>query len=262
MRKRFSRRHNSFVGQYPWLGPAALALIVLVIIIAVLRFLLPGTLVAMSTPLWYTGDVLTAGVGNAGSFFTDKAKLMQERDALLAENAALKSANATAEARAADFGRLLGERTEPVAGIIAGVLARPPVSPYDVLVIDQGSEQGVLADAAVQGPGGMPLGRVESVTASSARVLLYSTPGQETESWVGESRIPVTLMGEGSGAMSAVVARDAGISVGDLVYASGPGARAVGSVIAVGNDPSSPRSRADIRPLQNPFSLTWVTVTP
>ncbi len=262
MKKRFSRRHNSFVGAYPWLGPTAVGLFILVVIVAGLRFLVPGALVSISSPLWAAGDSLTLGVENVGSFFTDKATLTNERDRLLAENAALQASNASSVARVRDLERLLGDRTEAAPGILAGVLARPPVSPYDVLIVDAGSEQGVLAGSAVQGPGGMPLGMIESATGNSARVLLYSTPAQETESWIGEARIPVTLVGEGSGAMSAVVAREAGIVVGDLVYASGPGARAVGSVIAVGNDPSSPRSRVDIRPLQNPFSLTWVTITP
>ena len=69
-------------------------------------------------------------------------------------------------------------------------------------------------------------------------------------------------MGEGAGSMSAVVAREAGILVGDPVYVTGPGAVAIGTVLSVGNDPSSPRSRVEIRPLANPFSIPWVTIAP
>ena len=246
----------------PWLGPVALVLLVLVLIFAILRFLLPGVLVAVASPLWGAGSSLTAGVGNVGSFFSDKATLTNERDRLLADNAAYYAKNAALDARVKDLERLLGDRTESVNGILAGVLSRPPVSPYDVLIVDAGSDVQVSVGSRVDGPGGMPLGEVESVTKSSARILLYSTPSKETESWIGEARIPVTLVGEGSGAMSAVVAREAGIAVGDLVYASGPGALPVGSVTAVENDPSSPRSRVDIRPLLNPFSVTWVTIAP
>ncbi len=246
----------------PWLGPVALVLFVLVLIFAILRFLLPGVLVAVASPFWSAGSSLSAGVGNVGSFFTDKATLTNERDRLLAENAAQYAKNALLDARVEDLERLLGSRTEAVDGVLAGVLSRPPVSPYDVLIVDAGSDSRVSVGSRADGPGGMPLGTVESVTKTSARILLYSTPGKETESWIGETRIPVTLVGEGSGAMSAVVAREAGIAVGDLVYASGPGALPIGSVLAVGNDPSSPRSRVDIRPLLNPFSVTWVTILP
>lgn len=261
MKKRFSRRHNSLVGAYPWAGPTVLVLIMLVGIGLIVRVFVPGALVALATPFWTTGTVLSAGVGNTGAFFGDKAMLIEERDALRLENAALKAASASSEARIRDLEQLLGDRTDAEAGVLAGVLARPPVSPYDMLIIDRGTNQGIQEGDRVFGPGGMPMGVIESVSRDSARALLYSTPGKETESWIGEARIPVTLMGEGSGALSAIVAREAGIVEGDLVYAPGPGARAVGTVIAVDNNPSSPRSRVDIRPLQNPFSLTWVTVT-
>lgn len=246
----------------PWLGPVVLVLGVLVLIFAVLRFFLPGVLVSVVSPFWSAGSSLSSGAGNIASFFTDKATLTNERDRLLADNAAYYAKNAMLDARVKDLERLLGDRTERVGGILAGVLSRPPVSPYDVLIVDAGSDARVSVGSRADGPGGMPLGEVESVTKSSARILLYSTPGKETESWIGETRIPVTLIGEGSGAMSAMVAREAGIVVGDLVYASGPGALPVGSVTAVGNDPSSPRSRVDIRPLLNPFSVTWVTIAP
>lgn len=246
----------------PWLGPVSLALFILVLIVMVLRLLVPGALVTVAAPLWATGNVLTAGVGNVGSFFTDKVALTEDRDRLMRENAALYAKSALLEAKARDLERLLGGRTEGAEGILAGVLARPPVSPYDILIVDAGADAGVSVGSRADGPGGMPIGEIESTTKDSARVQLFSTPAKETESWIGEARIPVTLVGEGSGAMSAVVAREAGIAVGDLVYMAGPGALPIGSVTAVGNDPSSPRSRVDIRPLLNPFSVTWVTITP
>lgn len=262
MKTRYSRRRNSLLSNRPWLTPAAIVCGVLVLLFILVRVLVPGAVIALATPFWQSGTALTAGVGNAGSFFTNKIALTNERDQLLADNAAAYVRNATLEARVRDLERLLGDRAEAAPGVVAGVLARPPVSPYDVLILDAGSDDGVAAGDHVSGPGGLPLGRVESVTGGSARALLYSTPGTETESWIGDGRIPVTLIGEGSGAMSAVVARDAGITAGDLVYVAGPGAIALGSVTMVGNDPSSPRTRIDIRPLANPFSVTWVTVHP
>ena len=246
----------------PWLGPSALLLLVLVLVFGVFRFLLPGAFVSALTPLWIGGSVLSAGVGDAGAFFTNNAELARERDRALAESAAFYAKSEMLATRVADLERLLGDRIEPSSGILAGVLARPPVSPYDVLIVDQGADAGVSVGSRADGPGGTPLGLVESVTKTSARILLFSTPAKETESWIGEARIPVTLVGEGSGALSAIVAREAGITIGDLVYMAGPGALPVGSVTRVGNDPSSPRSRVDIKPLLNPFSVTWVTITP
>lgn len=262
MKKRFSRRRNSIIGAYPWLGPVAAVLIVLAVLFLVLRLLLPGALVAIATPLWTGGSALSAGVGNTFSFFGDKQEIIDDRNRYREEATALYVENQTLEARVRDLERLLGNRTEPTAGILAGVLTRPPVSPYDVLVVDQGSDAGIVVGNRVSGIGGLPLGVVESVTRNSARILMYSAPRKETESWVGDTRIPVSLIGEGGGAMRAEVAREAGIVVGDFVYVAGPGAIPLGTVTAVGNDPSSPRSRVDIKPLANPFSVTWVTIHP
>lgn len=262
MKRRFSRRHNSLVGAYPWAGPATLGLAAVVLLFLILRAFLPGALVALGTPFWLTGNALTAGAGDSLSFFTSKESLLKERDALREEAAALYAKNAALEAQAADLARLLGDRADAPPGVLAAVLARPPVAPYDTLILDQGSDAGVSVGDRVAGPGGIPLGTIESVTKASSRALLYSAPGRETESWVGESRLPLSLSGEGSGAMTAVVAREAGVSVGDLVYVPGPGAVPIGTVVEVGSDPSSPRSRVDIRPVTNPFSVTWVTVTP
>lgn len=262
MKKRFSRRRNAVIGSVPHAGPVALGLLTVVLIVLALRFLAPGALVALGTPVWTAGNALTAGAGGVGAFFADRDAVVRERDALRRESAALYVRAVNAEARTHDLERLLGDRVESSGGTVAGVLARPPVSPYDVLILDQGTNAGVVVGARVYGPGGMPLGVIEEASAGSSRALLHSTPAKETESWIGEDRIPVTLVGEGSGAMSAIVARDAGIEPGDFVYAAGPGARAVGTVISVENDPSLPRSHVDIRPLANPFSFTWVTVGP
>jgi len=244
------------------MGPAALALGALVLLILAVRLAFPGALVALASPAWLLGSALSSGVGDTSSFFKDRASLADEQERLLSENAALRVENAALSARTRDLERLLGNRTEPGEGVLAGVLSRPPVSPYDALVADAGSEDGAREGMRAEGPGGMPLGTVESVSSRSSRILLYSAPGRETEGWAGEARIPITLVGRGAGALDAVVAREAGISEGDLVYVAGPGALPIGTVVRVASDPSSPRSHVDIRPLLNPFSVTWLTIVP
>lgn len=261
MKTQFSRRRNSIIGP-SFVGPVSLTLLALVLLFALVRVFAPGVVVALGTPLWQGGTMLSAGVGNVGSFFTSSAKLANDRDRLLRENAALTVENATLAARTSDLTRVLGTRTEPGPGILASVLARPPISPYDVLVVDQGTESGVQVGMRALGAGGVPLGTVESASGSSARVMLYSSSGRETESWVGEQRLPVALRGEGSGAFSATVARESGVVVGDMIYVTGAGALPIGTVTKVESDPSSPRSHIDIKPLLNPFSTVWVTLAP
>lgn len=244
----------------PWnLRTGGIALVVVLTVVLV-RIFSPGFFTTLFAPLWNAGERGTASVGAVGTFFTDKRELALERDRVQTENDGLTRENGALRARVADLTALLGSRTEKNPGIVGGVLARPPVSPYDVLVIDVGTGDGVKTGAQVFGNGGTPLGTVASVNETSARVLLYSAPGRETAAWVGEKRIAGSLKGEGSGAFSMLITREAGIVVGDPILIPGAGALPVGTVIGVEDDPAAPRARVRVRPISNPFSVSWVTI--
>lgn len=213
-----------------------------------IRTLAPGALISAATPLWKFGNAASSALDGG----TDEG--------LAAENIALVAQNETLRAQLADLTRLLGDRTEPERGIVAAVVARPPVAPYDVLVIDQGGDDGIRKGAYAYGPGGTPIGEVTETDNRSARVTLYSTRGSVQSAWAGENRVPVELSGIGSGAFEAVAARGAGIVTGDTVYLVHRGAVPIGTVVAVDEDPSAPRATLYVRPYANPFSLTWVTI--
>ncbi len=233
----------------------------IVVIITVARVVFPNAFVSAFTPLWKSGDAAAASVGAVGTFFTDKQMLAQKVESLQQETGALMNENSALKARLEDLTRLVGTRTEPAPGVLAGVLARPPVSPYDVLVVDRGTRHGVNSGAFVYGAGGVPLGTIAAATENSSRVLLYSSPGKETAGWIGEAKIAVSIKGQGSGAFYAEVPRETGVVVGDQVYVAGPGALPVGAVISIDANPAATEVRVRIRPVVNPFSITWVTVS-
>ncbi len=123
----------------------------------------------------------------------------------------LQNENEVLTARAQDLTKLLGGQSGSTQGstIPAGVLARPPESPYDSLVVAAGSADGIATGAEVFSSGGIPIGTVASVTAHSATIQLLSTPGVTTNGWVGENRIPLTLSGMGAGAFTAILPKAA-----------------------------------------------------
>lgn len=255
-RPSFRRRRGArglLAGNAPYVALGGFVLFVLL----ALRLAAPDALIALARPLWGLGQAGAAGVvtllpgtpGGAG-------------DAVSAENAALRAENAALAARVADLAALLGDRTEAAPGILAGVTARPPVAPYDTLVIDQGTGDGVRVGARAYGPGGTPIGAVTEAGERAARVTLYSTRGSVQQAWAGASRAPVELAGIGSGAFEASAPLGSGIAVGDGVYLADGGARPIGTVVAVDENPSAPRTVLFVRPYVNPFSLTWITLAP
>lgn len=200
--------------------------------------------------------MLAAAVSSVSATFENPRELAKERDQLVAQNEELRAENERMRSQLKDMGAL-GEG----AGVRAGVLARPPLSPYDTLVVALGQGAQVTVGDLVLGPGSVPVGRVAEATGATARITLFSSPSIETPGWVGEARLPVTLVGRGAGALAARVSREAQVAVGESVYVAGPGALPIGTVVSVDTDPSLPEAYIHIRPIINPFSLTWVRIS-
>lgn len=259
MKTLFSRRRNSYLGSGAS-GVFALVVVIVVVVLVAIRFLLPGVFTAIASPLWSIGGGLSGVTANGSAFFGDKAKLAGENAQLRASNTALGNENRILLERAADIEKLVGTSTPEGVRIAAGVLARPPVSPYDTLIIAGGKSAGMTLKNVVFGPGNVPIGTLSVVTDASATVTLFSAPGRITSGWAGDKRIPLSLTGVGGGAFKAQVPRDAGIITGDIVYVPGPGALPIGNVVHVDTNPSNPESVIQIQPALNLFSLTWVSV--
>ncbi len=211
------------------------------------RVVFPSFFFSVTAPLFAFGNAVVSSGRSA-------------EDARASADTALMNENAQLQERINDLTRLLGTSALSRTGIVAGVIARPPLAPYDTLLIGAGTQHGVSPGMLVSGEGGVPLGSIETTTGAPAQVSLFSTAGRSTEGWVGDQRLPVTLVGEGSGAFMAEVPRDAVISVGDFIYLPGPGARSAGRVERVDLDPSSSSATLRIAPLVNIFSLTLVLV--
>ncbi|HWH06968.1 MAG TPA: rod shape-determining protein MreC [Candidatus Paceibacterota bacterium] len=258
MKRQFSRSGNRALLSGGRVGIAIVVLAVLVIL--GMRTFLPDTLVFLSRPLLGVGSSLTAAVGSATGTFENKADLEAERDALRLALLEVENENAVVRAQLADMTKLVGTTPAPDARTIAGVVARPPVSPYDTLVVEAGQKDGVRVGAFTYGTGGVPIGTVSALSGENAHVALFSAPGRETQGWAGEARIPVVLTGAGAGAFRATVAKDAGLQVGEQVFVPGPGALPIGTVTRIDTNPSFPEAYVYIRPLINPFSLTWVAI--
>lgn len=226
-----------------------------------LRFLAPNIFWYMFTPLFHTADTLAAESHVFFSSFGDTARLAAQNEQLVKENAALARENSIRVQKETALVALLASpftERSGMRGIPADVVARPPMSPYDTLVLAAGSQNGVTLGQEAFGAGGIPLGVVSSVLANFSRVTLFSAPGIATQGWVGRSSITLTILGEGGGAVSANVPRSAGVLVGDIVFVPGPGRLPFGTVVRIDGDSSSPSVTLRIQSALNLFSETLV----
>jgi cell shape-determining protein MreC len=245
MKKRFSRNNNS--GLLTPSRALSAGLLVVLLVLFGIRSFFPDVFMGLVSPFATGGKLLSAYSAGGDSVRVERDKLLLELEEERAKYASL-------EAMYADVTGFSPE----VSGLLAGVTLRPPVSPYDVLVVSLGRDAGVSAGMVAYTRANVPIGTVEQVSDTSSRILLYSAPERVTLGWVGEGKIPVSLVGRGSGTFVGELSKDGPITIGDGVFIPGPGAQLIGHVVAIDNAPSAPSVTIQIRPLGNPFSVTWV----
>jgi cell shape-determining protein MreC len=253
MRKTFSPKRSLFESllALSWGGMVVgVALLALAI-----RLILPNVFWTMTSPLFTVSDALGGVSRSFFGSFGDAASLTLRVDKLTSENTALQDENTTLKSRLETYGAL-GDRP----GIIAGVVARPPQSAYDTLVIAAGTREGVMVGMEAFAQGDVPLGVVDTAWDNFARITLFSAPQRETAGWVGPRSTAITINGLGGGVLRASVAGAANIVVGDVVYVPGPGALPLGRVGDIETNPSSSSVVLRIVSAVNLFNVTWVTL--
>ncbi len=172
---------------------------------------------------------------------------LADRDHLAAENAQLR----------AQLGR-----NDAHGQIVAGVLVRPPGTPYDTLVVDAGRVEGVAPGDRVVA-GALGIGVVDEVYADSSRVVLYSAPGQSYDALLEASStavVPLVVEGQGAGSLSARVPAGTQVHTGDRVAFPGLNGALAGAVVAVSGTDTDTFKTIYLRLPIDPFALQFVYI--
>ena len=147
---------------------------------------------------------------------------------LEAQIANLKTANR--QLRVTNPNSAVGTTTLPTEHVSAQVLARPPQTAYDVLLINKGTTDAVTAGSAVWWPPGVYLGEVIEARTNNALVRLISSPEVRHAGRIDNS-LTVTTRGQGGGSMTATVPAESEVATGTIVISdryTAPIARVVG----------------------------------
>lgn len=100
----------------------------------------------------------------------------------------------------------------------AAVLARPAQTPYDTLLVDQGTEDGIQDGSLVLIQDGIAIGYVADTRVHTSLVRLFSSPGQvHAVVLTSSSTLVATAEGLGNGSFKMEVPRDIAVAVGDTI---------------------------------------------
>ena len=175
-------------------------------------------------------------------------KRLLRMHALEAENARLRK----------QVGRHVKSDTRKV---YARVLARPPASVYDTLLIDVGTKVGVSAGDRVLAGDAVILGRVVSASEDTARIRLLSHPEMTIEAVIyGNAKTTTTVTGAGGGNYRTRLPAGVDVSVGNTVIDARTGDYVLGSVREVRKADSDSFQHILFRTPVNIQQLRFVTV--
>jgi hypothetical protein len=141
-----------------------------------------------------------------------------------------------------EFRALLGDTKEKY--IAAGVIARPPYSPYDSFVLDKGTEDGITEGATVYHTSEYAIGYVLHAYSESSVVALFSSPGIESTVYVYGPDIYATAYGEGGGVIRISVPQGVILAMGNIVVLPTLDTGILGTIGAVTSVPTQPEQHA------------------
>ena len=146
----------------------------------------------------------------------------------------------------------------------AAVISRQPRGWWQQLELGKGSLNGISVADAVLGPGGL-VGRVQSVTPTTARVRLLTAPGSEVGVWLPRSRRHGLLVGLGTHRPQLrFIDKDLDVRAGDLVSTS-PASTLMPPNVPVGviqsvDERAVPAPKAVVQLIAAPEAIDWVQV--
>lgn len=187
-----------------------------------LLLVVPFFVRSLVTIAWYPFDMMRIWVAESGSSFP---MYIKERGKLIEELEALKIKIATEQGTDSTIKKLQIENTElrnlagalPEARVLARVIGRPNTLPYDVLMLDRGSNHGVLLHAPVFLGADQVIGFVSKVTEKTSLVTLVTTAGYTSSAYVIGPNIYTFAEGMGGGILRVRVPQGILLRTGDLV---------------------------------------------
>jgi len=246
----------------------------IVIFVCVFLFLSSGVLLSSSgkllnlfgRPVWVVKNATVGKVENVLNFFRTKSSL-------LAENNKLKVDNSYLDFKMIDYKILKDENDQlkDLMGrlpnkhnfILANILTKPDLSPYDTIVVDAGISLGIKEESFVYANGNIPIGKVDKVYLKTSLIMLYSNPGQVTNGMIDGSENSVVLIGRGGGNFEIKVPQESVIEKGTMVIL--PNVNSVGSeVVAIVEEVIStkidPYKKVLLRSPVNVQAIKWVEI--
>lgn len=211
-------------------------------------------------------EALEVTTGYLQDSMAQKKALLKERDALKERIRGLELHalnNLILASENEELRKLLGaDKSILNRGILARVLSHGGSYPYGTMLIALESSTAPSVGAVVFGEHNTVVGTVTEVSSEAVLVKLISAPGHETKVLLGsgETLTSAVVRGIGNGNMTAEIARDAEVFVGDPVVLQGKASALVGYIGSIETKPADALKTVRVRTPLNLETLRFVRV--
>ncbi len=240
-----------------------------IVLLLILFFSLPITkniLFAVGSPLWSFKNSFNDFVSKSNDVLKSKNDLIEKNRELEKE---LKSfeikSNLIQMLRTENdsLKTILNRKNYNKNGILSAILKKPYLSPYDTLIIDIGSAEGVsqgdkvMADDAIS-----YIGYVSEVYTNESKVVLFSSPGEKVEVMIGKNNILKEAEGIGGGNFVVEVPREFDVEEGDSIKIPSITTNVFGVVEKISFKEVDSYEKVLFKNPVNVSELKWVLVIP
>lgn len=242
--------------------------VVVFVMLSLGLFLSPASkfLSLIGRPIWSMKNSTVTSIGDTSSLLRSKSSIIKENDQLRTDNAYLTSQMADYKILKDEniaLKEMMGRTSSKHSFLLANILAKPDLSPYDTVVVDTGTNLAVTVGSVVYGNGNLPMGEVSKVMASTSLVTLYSNPGKVTNATLDGSNNSVELVGRGGGNFEMKIPQESVANKGQFVVL--PNSTTVTpEIIAIVEEvtgaPSDPYKTVLLRSPINIQDLKWVEI--
>lgn len=206
-----------------------------------------GTLTSFVTaPFFHVRTYLETSRATIPAFFRSRNELLARIQSLeqeLAQQQGREALYSYTFNENVELRKLLGASTS-TPQVVAGVISRPPYTPYDTLILDKGATDGIVALAPVFYGSRMALGYVSAVYPHTAVVTLFSSPGVESTVYVFGPNVFTTAFGEGAGVVRLSIPQGIAAERGNLVALPSLESGILGTIDDIQSTPTEPEQRA------------------
>jgi len=179
-----------------------------------------GVIFKIGQPFWTLSNNFKNSFSNSFSILNSKSGLIKNNNDLKNEVKRLTSDKTLIDLlkkENEDLKYLLGRKSINSKTVLATILVKPTLSPYDTFIVDVGEDQGISVGDRVVADANVFMGFVSEVYKNTSKIILYSSPNEKVIVLIGDNNIEKEALGVGGGNFRIETPREIDIKEGDKI---------------------------------------------